>query len=91
MRTKRNIIRHELIGLQCEIVQSNNKSLVGIRGKIILETMKTLVIKTGIKPKRVQKKNTTFRLDINGEKVDVDGSELVARPEDRIKKKIRKW
>ena len=91
MITRSNIIRHELVGLQCEVAKAPNRSLTGIKGKIILETMKTLVIKSESGPRRVQKKGAVFRVNIGNEEVDVDGSSMVARPEDRIKKKIRKW
>jgi len=87
MRTAKNILRHELIGLQCEVVSSKNKSQAGIKGKVIDETLKTIVIEG----KRVAKKDTTFRLILNDKKIDVNGNYLLARPEDRIKKKIQKW
>lgn len=87
MRTMRNILRHELIGLHCEVISSKNKSHVGIKGKIIDETMKTIVING----KRVPKQNTTFRIKLNEKKINIDGNHLLSRPEDRIKKKIRKW
>lgn len=91
MRNASNILRHELIGLNCKIVGANNKSQIGIEGKIVDETMKTIVImKEGIK-KTVEKKGTTFRIDVGGKKLDIDGNYLLARPEDRIKKKISKW
>ncbi len=90
MRTAKNILRHELIGLECEVVHARNKSQVGIRGKVADETMKTLIIKNSGK-KRVQKKGTVFRLMLGGKKVDLDGNFIIARPEDRIKKQINKW
>jgi len=89
MRNEKNILRHELIGLPCEVVRALNNSSVGVKGKIVDETMQTVVIQDDEK-KRIIKKGTTFRLDI-GKKVDVDGNYIIARPEDRIKKKISKW
>jgi ribonuclease P protein subunit POP4 len=87
----KNIIRHELIGLRCVVVSSENRSQEGIRGKVIDETMKTIVIESGEKQKRIQKKGAVFRFDLGKQQVDVDGNYLVARPEDRIKKKFIKW
>jgi len=87
MRTKRNILRHEFIGLKCEVVSSKNKSNVGVKGKIKDETLKTVVIGD----KRIAKKDTIFRMTLEKDIVDVDGNCLLARPEDRIKKKIKKW
>ncbi|MEK6887566.1 MAG: ribonuclease P protein subunit [Candidatus Aenigmatarchaeota archaeon] len=87
MRNMDNILRHELIGLECHVESSKNKSQTGIEGKVTDETIKTLVIGD----KRVQKKDATFVVKLNGKKVHIDGNAIIARPEDRIKKKIRKW
>ncbi len=87
MQTAKNILLHELIGLQCEVVNAKNKAQIGLRGKIIDETMKTVTING----KRVFKCGSIFRLAVTGKKIDVDGNYLLARPEDRIKKKLKKW
>lgn len=106
MRTMKNILRHELIGLNCKIQESKNSYSKNIEGKIVDETMKTIKIETKFGIKTIIKSGTTFRLDIEKnfetlsqhfrkpsvfQKIDVDGNFLIARPEDRIKKKIRKW
>ncbi len=90
MRNAGNILRHELIGLDCKIVNSKNKSQISIEGRIVDETMKTIVIE-GKARKTVEKKGTTFRVKLGGKNVYIDGDFIVARPEDRIKKKIKKW
>lgn len=87
MRNAKNILRHELIGLECEVVKAGNPSSIGIRGTIKDETMKTLVVKD----KRIAKAGSVFRVALAGQKIDIDGNFLVARPEDRIKKKFKKW
>jgi len=87
MRTAKNMLLHELIGLQCEVVKSQNKSQIGIKGKITDETMKTVVISG----KRILKRETTFRITLNGKRIDIYGDYLIARPEDRIKKKVKRW
>lgn len=88
MRNPNNIMRHELIGLFCEVVSASNKSQIGIKGKIVDETMKTIVINSG---KRIPKEDTIFRIQLDDKKIDVDGNYIIARPEDRIKKRFRKW
>ena len=88
MRRPDNILKHELIGLFCEIIHANNKSQIGLKGKIIDETMKTILIDSG---KRIPKQNTIFRIMLGSKKIDIDGNYLIARPEDRIKKKFKKW
>lgn len=87
MRSAKNILRHELIGLGCVVVESQNKAQTGICGTIEDETMKTIVIGG----KRIFKKGSVFRIKLNNEKVDVEGDYLLSRPEDRIKKKVKKW
>ena len=87
MRNANNILRHELIGLECRVSGSKNKSQIGIEGKIVDETLKSVVIGG----KNVQKKDTTFMVKLGGKNVHIDGNFIIARPEDRIKKKIKKY
>jgi len=91
MRTVKNILRHELIGLPCEIIRTSNKSQIGIKGRIVDETLKIIEIKTTEGKKMVAKKNTIFRVSIDDKKVDIDGNFIGYRPEDRIKKRFTKW
>jgi len=86
-----NILKHELIGLSCEIISSKNKSQIGLKGEIIDETMKTLLIETDKGRKRIEKKGTIFRIKLNDKKLHIDGNFLFGRPEDRIKRKTKKW
>ncbi|MEM5814980.1 MAG: ribonuclease P protein component 1 [Candidatus Aenigmatarchaeota archaeon] len=90
--TEKNLVRHELIGLEVEIVKSTNKYQIGIKGKVIDETYNTLTIETNKKEKKVAKKDCVFVFTLpNGKKVQVEGWILVGKPEDRIKKKFSKW
>ena len=92
MRTAKNILRHEMIGLECTVVKARNKDQIGIQGKIIDETMKTIAIKKSSGYRAIVfKKGSEFRLMLDEKKVIVKGDHLAARPEDRIKKKIKKW
>jgi len=95
MRNAKNLIQHELIGLQCEVVKAKNRSLEGIGGNVLDETMKTIVVETKTGRKAVMKKDAVFRFSLpvsDGHvKVDVDGDFIIARPEDRIKKRMRRW
>ncbi|MCX6815705.1 MAG: ribonuclease P protein subunit [Candidatus Aenigmarchaeota archaeon] len=87
MRNIKNIVQHELIGLECEVVKAKNKNAIGISGRITDETLKTMVINN----KRVFKKGTLFCLNLEGKKVYIEGDFLATRPEDRIKKRITRW
>lgn len=83
--TKRNIRRHELIGLNASVTSSKNKADAEIKGKIINETQKSLVIRHGSTPKRVFKSNVKLEIKLPKEKVELDGNDIVGRPWERIK------
>jgi ribonuclease P protein subunit POP4 len=86
-----NILQNEIIGLETEVLSDSNSANIHIRGKVIDETMKTLVIR-GTDTHRIAKKDAIFQFSIDGQTVKVEGKALVGRPEDRVKKKKkRKW
>ena len=80
-----NVRKHELIGLQVAILQSPDPSLVGVRGLVVDETRNTIVVEAAGREKRVPKQGARFRFDVEGG-VEVDGDEIMFRPEDRTKK-----
>jgi ribonuclease P protein subunit POP4 len=83
--TKRNLPYHELIGLHAEIVSSTNPSLIGIKGKIVWETKKMLVLEKDGREKKIPKDCCRFSIILpSGEKATIDGKILVGRPEDRL-------
>ncbi len=82
------LIAHELIGLECEVVTSPNEFEIGIKGEIVDETMKTLLVKTQTGLKRIEKKGRKFRINFRGNNFIVSGDIISFRPEDRIKKGI---
>jgi ribonuclease P protein subunit POP4 len=92
MRTPDNLVRHELIGLRVRVAESANRKNVGITGKVIDETRNIFVIeKTNGKEVRLAKEHNVFVFFLNRQKVRIEGDVLVGRPEDRIKKKFKKW
>ena len=91
MITPSNVVRHELIGLHAKVVQARNTANSKLAGKIVNETYKTLVIDTRTGEKRLFKDQVVLQLELpDKKKVEVDGQLLVARPWDRIKKKLQK-
>lgn len=87
-----NILLHELIGLEAKVVNSQNRYQVGIEGKIIDETMKTLLLETSKGRRRVFKSDVRLLIKLpDGTLLLVEGKELLGRPEDRIKKRLRNW
>lgn len=92
MITPENLVRHELIGLWCKIVESADKKTIGLEGKVVDESRNTLILEVKGREKNFVKDNCVFIFTLpSGEKVRVDGALLVARPEDRVKKKLKKW
>lgn len=93
MITPQNIFRHELVGLGVEVVLSQHNELTGIKGQVIDETRNTIRVEVSDgSEKTIPKAVATFRFTLpDGGLVDLDGRIIVARPEDRIKKKFRKY
>ncbi len=88
----KDLVMHELIGLEVKVVSSANSQLMGLKGTVIDESRNMLKVETGKGEKTLAKEYCTFSFHLpSGEWVKVQGSLLVARPEDRIKKKFRKW
>jgi len=86
--TRRNVLRHELIGLEARVTNSSDTGLIGTYGTIVDETRDMLVIEHTGKPKIVPKAHSIFMLTLpNGEEVEVDGAKLVSRPEERVRKR----
>jgi ribonuclease P protein subunit POP4 len=87
-----NLVRHELIGLRTKVVESSNLNHQSISGVVINESLKTLVIETENNEKMIPKNDSIFLFSLPTGQVQVDGSILYGRPEDRVKKKIkRRW
>ena len=90
--TPRNVLNHELIGLRVKVVRSTHQGYVGIEGLVVDESMKTFkVMDDEGKMKIIPKDCCTFRFKLHsGIIVEVEGSYLVGRPEDRAKRVIKK-
>ncbi|MGC8993564.1 MAG: ribonuclease P protein component 1 [Candidatus Aenigmatarchaeota archaeon] len=92
MITEKNLVRHELIGLEVEVKKSTNKYQEGIKGRVVDETYNMLVIETPKGEKKIEKKSCIFIFKLpSGKRVEVDGKLLVGRPENRIKKKFPRY
>ncbi len=97
-----NLIHHELIGLEVEVVDSTNPYQIGIKGKVIDETRNILKIDVdGGHVRMVSKSHTDFIFTIpagNGRRylpdaktrVKVKGTLLLSQPENRIQTKFKK-
>jgi ribonuclease P protein subunit POP4 len=89
------IRRNDLIGLEIEVKKSFQRNQQGLRGVVVDETLNTLSVRTPAgKELKLQKKLLTslviVRSDEEGGPFEVNGEDLVTRPEDRMKKYWRK-
>ena len=82
MYTK-DIVSMNLIGKNIEITKSKNKSLIGVKGKVIDETKNMIILDN---QKKLIKSQSTFKIKIKNNTYEIDGKVLQTRPEDRIKK-----
>jgi len=85
------IIRHEFIGTEGKIAESPHADYVGIRGEVIDETKNTFTFLHKGKPKSIIKNSAVFNFkSSDGTIVEIDGRLLVGRPEDRLKKTMKR-
>ena len=91
MITSNNLVHHEFIGLKVHVTSEKNKSL-NLNGTIIDETKNTIKIEDMNNcEKIIPKRGSIFLFELpNGEKIEINGSILSIRPEDRIKKRFKK-
>jgi ribonuclease P protein subunit POP4 len=82
----KKIVKDELIGRRVTIKECTDPTWVNRSGIIIDETEKTFVIEIKGEGKRIAKNTATFEFEYNGETTIVEGSRLLYKPEDRIKK-----
>ncbi|MDF2957331.1 MAG: RNase P/RNase MRP subunit p29 [Candidatus Alkanophagales archaeon MCA70_species_1] len=88
--TPRNLILHEFIGLEIEVAESTNECMRGLSGIVVDETKNMFVIEKGGVRKKIPKRGNVFLFKLEEGNVLVRGDILAVRPEDRIKKLMRK-
>ena len=87
--TRKNVVWHELIGLKAKIIRASHPELVGIEGYVLDETRNTLTI-CGERVWVVPKDVVEIEFDLGDEKIQINGRDLIGRPEMRLKKRWRK-
>jgi ribonuclease P protein subunit POP4 len=86
-----DIIRYEFIGTEGKIAKSPHAGYVGIHGEVVDETKNTFTIMHRGKAKRVVKSSAVLNFKFSdGTTVEIDGKLLVGRPEDRLKKTVKR-
>ena len=79
-----DFMRSEFIGLDVEVLSAPCYS--GMTGVVVDETKNTFTIDSAGTERMVPKPGNEFRFTYEGKNIDIIGSKIVYRPEDRIKK-----
>ena len=91
MKITPEVINGEFIGTNCKISASPHSGYVGIKGEVINESKNTFTIMATGKAKNVIKEAVVFQFVYSdGTVVEIDGKLLVGRPEDRLKKSVKR-
>ena len=80
------IVKDELMGRNVTIKECTDPNWINKSGKIIDETKNTFLIEIENQQKRIAKNTAIFEFEYDRKKTIVEGSRLIYRPEDRIKK-----
>jgi ribonuclease P protein subunit POP4 len=62
--TPETLTRHELNGLPARVVDAANPDLVGVAGRVAIETQQTLHLDDGSRVRQVPKRGTTFEFEL---------------------------
>jgi ribonuclease P protein subunit POP4 len=91
MRITPDIVRFEFIGKHVEIPKSARSGNVSMSGTVIDETRNTFTVLNKGRRKSIIKESAVFRFELSDHTmVEIDGKLLVGRPEDRLKRCIKR-
>ena len=76
------ISEYDLIGQEITITQSKNKEIVGLKGKVIMETKNMIAVNTDIGKKNIPKDICQF--SNNQGILETDSTKLSKRPHERM-------
>ncbi|MEM3696667.1 MAG: ribonuclease P protein component 1 [Candidatus Bathyarchaeia archaeon] len=91
MKVTPDIIRGEFIGTEAKVAKSTHSGYVGLAGKVIDETRNTFTILHKGERKKIIKDSAIFHFKFSdGTVVEIDGKLLLGKPEDRLKKRVKR-
>ncbi|HMK94736.1 MAG TPA: ribonuclease P protein subunit [Candidatus Limnocylindrales bacterium] len=91
MKVTPDIICYEFIGAEGKVAKSPHEDYVGVGGRVIGETKNTFIFLRENQRRSVIKESAIFNFKFDdGTVVQIDGKLLVGRPEDRLKKTIKR-
>ncbi|MFC7046577.1 ribonuclease P protein component 1 [Halobacteriaceae archaeon GCM10025711] len=79
--TPDTLLKHELAGLSVRVVESTDPSRVGIAGRVVRETMGTLLIATESGVKQVPKRGTTYEFALDEAAATREGAGTASEPD----------
>jgi len=88
MITPENLVSHEIIGLNAEIIESSNKQIFGTSGKVIDETKSMFILSTENGIKKIPKKHSKWKFTLGDKTVTLSGDLLQKRPHERLEVKL---
>ncbi len=86
MISGKNIMRHELIGLDIQVTAYPDPTVMGMRGKIVDETRQTFRVSTERGEKMIAKQDLVFDAFVEEQIFKIHGNKIMFRPEDRPKR-----
>jgi ribonuclease P protein subunit POP4 len=91
MKVTSDVIREEFIGTTAAVASSPHAGYLGIHGEVLGETKNTFTIQQDGKAKSIVKDQAVFKFQFSdGTVVEIDGNLLVGKPEDRLKKTVKR-
>jgi len=84
-----NVFYHNLVGLEARVASSTDPTQIGVEGRVIDETTKTLLISTTDGDKLIPKRISKFIFYIPNE-VSIDVNTIAFSPEERLKRLQRR-
>ena len=85
----KNIVLHELVGLDAKVTGSNDRTQIGTKGEVIRETKNLLFLDDKGIIKRVVKKVSTFKFNDGKDSYVVKGEEINFRSFERTEKAFK--
>lgn len=91
MKITPDVIRQEFIGMQTAVASSPHAGYLGISGEVVGETRNTFMIQQLEKMKSIVKDQAVFQFQFfDGTVVEIDGKLLMGKPEDRLKRTVKR-
>ena len=82
MTPRKKVYKKNIIGKTIEVINSNNKSLIGIKGMVENETKNMIIINSNNRIKKIIKNTVIVKI----EDEIVDGKSLIGTIDERLKK-----